>query len=329
MSSCQPPSGELPLEQMMSLPLPLVEITEADCSHLQQIIQENQGPHDTVVVSPITPAQAIDLSASSEAHDCQVMPAETPLSHGVVPNSVLARIGDEESSPTSPRRTSKPRKSVSSAKVCLEKRFNTLSVDNTTQQDIHSVVFSRLLPWLNRTSTSILLSPRLSHVNFHPERVVAKTSSSNNTAQEDAASRCYSVPLHFEIATAAKDGPNSSRRSRSRVRKGTQPCMSISQRKEMHNSKERERRRKIRLCCDQLNTLVPFCDSNSDKVTTLQGAVAFLRYISETYGDALKEEFLVFSHRKALLLKSGSSFSLGPILEEVNGTHGVPLGVEQ
>uniref|UniRef100_A0A672J952 BHLH domain-containing protein n=1 Tax=Salarias fasciatus TaxID=181472 RepID=A0A672J952_SALFA len=106
---------------------------------------------------------------------------------------------------------------------------------------------------------------------------------------EDAASRCYSVPLHFEIATAAKDGPNSSRRSRSRVRKGTQPCMSISQRKEMHNSKERERRRKIRLCCDQLNTLVPFCDSNSDKVTTLQGAVAFLRYISETYGDALKE----------------------------------------
>lgn len=43
------------------------------------------------------------------------------------------------------------------------------------------------------------------------------------------------------------------------------------------------------MCCDELNTLVPFCDSETDKVTTLQWTTAFLRYITKTYGDTFKE----------------------------------------
>ncbi len=48
-------------------------------------------------------------------------------------------------------------------------------------------------------------------------------------------------------------------------------------------------RKKIRTCCDELNKLVPFCNSGSDKVTTLQWTTAFLRYISKTYGDTFKQ----------------------------------------
>lgn len=48
-------------------------------------------------------------------------------------------------------------------------------------------------------------------------------------------------------------------------------------------------RKRIRLYCDELNTLVPFCKSYTDKVTTLQWTTAFLSYIQQTYGDAFKE----------------------------------------
>lgn len=48
-------------------------------------------------------------------------------------------------------------------------------------------------------------------------------------------------------------------------------------------------RKRIRSCCDELNTMVPFCDSDTDKVTTLQWTTAFLRYINKTYGNTFKE----------------------------------------
>ncbi|KAL1021459.1 hypothetical protein UPYG_G00013520 [Umbra pygmaea] len=64
-----------------------------------------------------------------------------------------------------------------------------------------------------------------------------------------------------------------------------------SQRRERHNSKERDRRRRIRICCDELNVLVPFCNQDTDKATTLQWTTAFLKYIREVYGDSIKQEF--------------------------------------
>ncbi|XP_026881096.2 transcription factor-like 5 protein [Electrophorus electricus] len=67
--------------------------------------------------------------------------------------------------------------------------------------------------------------------------------------------------------------------------------LEITQRRERHNSKERDRRRRIRLCCDELNLLVPFCNTDTDKATTLQWTTAFLKYIREMYGDSLKQDF--------------------------------------
>ncbi|XP_059935326.1 transcription factor-like 5 protein isoform X3 [Mesoplodon densirostris] len=50
-------------------------------------------------------------------------------------------------------------------------------------------------------------------------------------------------------------------------------------------------KRRIRICCDELNLLVPFCNAETDKATTLQWTTAFLKYIQETHGDSLKKEF--------------------------------------
>uniref|UniRef100_A0A3Q3W505 BHLH domain-containing protein n=1 Tax=Mola mola TaxID=94237 RepID=A0A3Q3W505_MOLML len=67
--------------------------------------------------------------------------------------------------------------------------------------------------------------------------------------------------------------------------------ISPGQRRERHNRKERERRRRIRSYCDELNMLVPFCQSTSGMLATLQWTTAFLKYINDTYGDTLKESF--------------------------------------
>ncbi|XP_072100552.1 transcription factor-like 5 protein isoform X2 [Mobula birostris] len=63
------------------------------------------------------------------------------------------------------------------------------------------------------------------------------------------------------------------------------------QRRERHNRMERDRRRRIRICCDELNYLVPFCNSETDKATTLQWTTAFVKYIQEKHGDSVKKEF--------------------------------------
>ncbi|XP_053572057.1 transcription factor-like 5 protein [Bombina bombina] len=64
-----------------------------------------------------------------------------------------------------------------------------------------------------------------------------------------------------------------------------------SQRREKHNRMERDRRKRIRICCDELNHLVPFCNTETDKATTLQWTTAFLKYIQERHGDSFKKEF--------------------------------------
>ncbi|KAJ0036951.1 hypothetical protein NQD34_005628, partial [Periophthalmus magnuspinnatus] len=90
-------------------------------------------------------------------------------------------------------------------------------------------------------------------------------------------------------STATKDTSDSPGDTGSGGRKRESGVVPRSLRKERHNSKERERRRRIRVCCDELNTLVPFCHTHTDKVTTLQWTTAYVRYISKIYGDALRE----------------------------------------
>ncbi|KAJ3586365.1 hypothetical protein NHX12_012764 [Muraenolepis orangiensis] len=64
-----------------------------------------------------------------------------------------------------------------------------------------------------------------------------------------------------------------------------------SQRREKHNSKERERRKRIRMCCNELNSLVPFCKPETDKATALLWTTVFLKHLQELYGNSLKENF--------------------------------------
>ncbi|KAM5246537.1 transcription factor-like 5 protein isoform 2-T2 [Ctenodactylus gundi] len=96
-----------------------------------------------------------------------------------------------------------------------------------------------------------------------------------------------------EGSTAAQGAWQSSESSQSNLGEQTQsgPQGGRSQRRERHNRMERDRRRRIRICCDELNLLVPFCNAETDKATTLQWTTAFLKYIQERHGDSLKKEF--------------------------------------
>lgn len=54
-------------------------------------------------------------------------------------------------------------------------------------------------------------------------------------------------------------------------------------------------RKKIRWFCDELNMLVPFCDSDTDKVNTLRWTTTFLRYAINKHGETLKHVSLWLS----------------------------------
>ncbi|XP_067448833.1 transcription factor-like 5 protein isoform X1 [Thunnus thynnus] len=405
--------------QMMGTELGLMGMTEVEYTHLQHLIQaqmEAQAPPDSpdvrsypaavmakdaTAISPVPTTQAIDLSTSTEEH-CLVMPGEkTPTSYGEVPGFVLARIRGENSLTDSPTNssTSSQKRSRSAARVCLEKRFNSMSADTPRQQDIQSAVLSNFLTmfqqsaeaqeavihpqmqkWMKTdranpfevTSPYVggvynpvtmcgqvighiphmlepnkqqgLIIPKSFSFNFCPERIVTKphfTRSSNTTEEQQsvniendlaisAASRKHGSAHSSRPVKAAKAAPDSAGGSGSSSGKTARSCMSLSQRREKHNSKERERRKRIRLCCDELNMLVPFCDSDTDKVTTLQWTTTFLRYIKKTYGDTFKEEFQsAFTDNKGLFLKSSPSSGQGPFQREMDESLTIPLAVEQ
>ncbi|KAJ8016259.1 hypothetical protein DPEC_G00005350 [Dallia pectoralis] len=99
------------------------------------------------------------------------------------------------------------------------------------------------------------------------------------------------------------------------TRKRGGPSMESSQRRERHNSKERDRRRRIRFCCDELNMLAPFCNQETDKATTLQWTTAFLKYIREVYGDSIKQEFQsTFCGMTGQRIKPSSASSQGMVV---------------
>ncbi|XP_031445837.1 transcription factor-like 5 protein isoform X1 [Phasianus colchicus] len=126
-------------------------------------------------------------------------------------------------------------------------------------------------------------------------------------------------------STAAAQGPWQSAQSHSsvQVQSGTQE--GVTQRRERHNRMERDRRRRIRICCDELNLLVPFCTADTDKATTLQWTTAFLKYIQEKHGDSLKQEFeTVFCGKTGRRLKvpRSDSFVTCPVQENVQHGYG-------
>ncbi|NXJ02141.1 TCFL5 protein, partial [Psophia crepitans] len=123
-------------------------------------------------------------------------------------------------------------------------------------------------------------------------------------------------------STASAQGPWQAAQSSSsvQVQSGTQD--GITQRRERHNRMERDRRqRRIRICCDELNLLVPFCTVDTDKATTLQWTTAFLKYIQERHGDSLKQEFeTVFCGKTGRRLKiaRSDSFVTCPVQENAH-----------
>lgn len=140
---------------MLGTDVGLMEMSEFEYTHLQHLIQAHmdaQAPDepdartfpatDATVISPFMTTQAIDLSTSTEEH-CLVIPEEkTPLSYGDVPGFVLARIKGEDhpssnSSPLAEKRTR------SAARVCLEKRFNTMPANTQRPQEAHSAVLNK------------------------------------------------------------------------------------------------------------------------------------------------------------------------------------------
>ncbi len=64
----------------------------------------------------------------------------------------------------------------------------------------------------------------------------------DNVATPAAASREHDNNHSTQPMTAAKAAPDSARKSESSTRKIARPHVSLSQRRERHNSKERERR---------------------------------------------------------------------------------------
>ncbi|NWW53842.1 TCFL5 protein, partial [Pedionomus torquatus] len=104
------------------------------------------------------------------------------------------------------------------------------------------------------------------------------------------------------------------------VQSGTQD--GVAQRRERHNRMERDRRRRIRICCDELNLLVPFCTVDTDKATTLQWTTSFLKYIQERHGDSLKKEFETLFCAKTgrrLKIARSDSFVTCPVQENTHG----------
>uniref|UniRef100_A0A8C8RBI1 Transcription factor like 5 n=1 Tax=Pelusios castaneus TaxID=367368 RepID=A0A8C8RBI1_9SAUR len=111
--------------------------------------------------------------------------------------------------------------------------------------------------------------------------------------------------------TASAQGTWQSTQLNSNVQAQSGTQGGISQRRERHNRMERDRRRRIRICCDELNLLVPFCTADTDKATTLQWTTAFLKYIQERHGDSLKKEFeTVFCGKTGRRLKLTRADSL-------------------
>ncbi|MEQ2180454.1 hypothetical protein GOODEAATRI_001412 [Goodea atripinnis] len=143
----------------------LTEMSDVECSHFQQFIQmqmepglsdtPNASPPPAALVvqdascstwiSPRTSSQAIDLTTStSNDYHSLVMPGEkTPVFYGEVPSFVLARIGGEESPIKAAMKEGASSKNR--ARVCLEKRFNSMCPETTRQQDSCSAVVSKLV----------------------------------------------------------------------------------------------------------------------------------------------------------------------------------------
>ncbi|XP_072304755.1 uncharacterized protein [Eucyclogobius newberryi] len=323
--------------QMLGPELNLTEMSEGEFTHLQHIIQthmevsdmaadQNTSLSKDTVTSPLATTQAIDLSTSSDGHEVILPEEKTPLCYGEVPGFVLAKMREDDTAPSNACSLPSQTRGPSTARVCLEKRFNSISGSLGPQDNLIAVINNflegvqqpseaqdvsahpHLQSWnrhnriydmsdsligiynpVTNLCEQVLVIPKGPPLNICPERVPANNhsastnSTSGNKKTLHPAAKC--VPLRAK-PRASKDTSDSLGETASKKQAHGVP---LSLHKERHNSRERERRRRIRLSCDELNKLVPFCQKDTDKVSTLQWTAAYLRYITKMYGDTLKE----------------------------------------
>ncbi|XP_071750736.1 transcription factor-like 5 protein [Centroberyx gerrardi] len=168
----------------------------------------------------------------------------------------------------------------------------------------------------------------ISHTNPTEEQHLVKVET--NAVAKPAAPNKHVRARGPRPLKAAKAAPDSAGQAGSSTRKRARSCVESSQRRERHNSKERDRRKRIRLCCDELNMLVPFCHPETDKATTLQWTTAFLKYIKDVYGDTFKEEFQnTFCFETGVCLKPSCTSGQVPARQEMTETTSTPLAAEQ
>ncbi|KAK7877917.1 hypothetical protein WMY93_031446 [Mugilogobius chulae] len=345
--------------QMLGPELNLSEMSEGEYTHLHQLIQTHmetqaeesdmpteQSTNTTkdVVMSPLSTTQAIDLSTSADGHETRV-PSTARVCLEKRFNSIPENLGPQHNQsavlsnfltvvqPPSETQDSNIHSHPQKWIRC-ERRTDALSgtligIYNPVT-NVCAPVLSHLEPNLQQT----LVIPKGLPLNLCPERLLTKNNMSTNSPSKGVCTidltnkkmslrAAKSVQLRAK-AMASKDSSDSSRKTGSDVKKCAHRVVPLSLRREKHNSKERERRRNIRLCCDELNRLVPFCHSDTDKVTTLQWTAAYLKYINKMYGDTVREEFLkTFTEKNGLQPDPSAVSEL--ILQD---TQNIPMAVE-
>ncbi|XP_067303104.1 transcription factor-like 5 protein isoform X2 [Pseudorasbora parva] len=279
-----------------------------------------------------------EAGVSAEEMGVLLEPSETtPVSGAEVPGSVLERVQMEDRTDVSRwRGAAEPRHSPP-ARVCLEKRFLSVLCHSTSAPAIPThaqiekwskpdkmltypyeghlfkpaglqselVIPTDYQTWSFRAdhgSDSVLRAP---FVIYTDDQQTASTLHKNEVVDKAVRpiKRARTKALRASNILQGSENwkPRASLSCAKRDR--TRPLMDRTQRKEVHNRKERDRRR-IRLCCDELNLLVPFCYADTDKATTLQWTTAFLKYIQEIHGDFLKQDFQrTFCGKTGLRLK--------------------------
>ncbi|TMS16481.1 Transcription factor-like 5 protein [Larimichthys crocea] len=305
-----------------------------------------KGATGSMAMSPFTTTQAIDLSTSTDEH---CVGTSWRKDAGVLWRGARVCAGQSKSFLTMLQQSAEAQEAVihpQMQKWMKTDRANPFEVSNPFVGGIFNPVTNKCeqvighIPHMADLKHQALIIPKSFSLNFCPERLVTKAH--NTSGSSSAEEQQQLVNIENAVLTSAssnhgrtdssqfiKSGPDSARGSLSSTRKRARSQMSLSQRREKHNIKERERRKRIRSCCDELNMLVPFCDSESDKVTTLQWTTAFLRYINKTYGDTFKEEFQKAITDEKGILKSSLSSGGDLIHQDMDETLSIPLAVEQ
>ncbi|MGH0157723.1 UNVERIFIED_CONTAM: hypothetical protein FKN15_046043 [Acipenser sinensis] len=154
------------------------------------------------------------------------------------------------------------------ARVRLEKRFkyNPSEVSRHQEPQESSAALSKYV---------FIITPRPFLIAFLCEAkqysIPLKETSHKHTANKRTRTRGRQADTERRALTDIQNVPASQlTRAATSTRKKSILEGENSQRRERHNCMERDRRRRIRICCDELNMLVPFCTSETDKATTLQ-----------------------------------------------------------